>query len=133
LKPVLLNSASNTALLSRLSCVSKGVRETAAEVVRLDLKTLLPAAVVKHGWLCDVNEVEWLCKTAGPAVLGSPDMAQAVLLELDHIHADVAAILADNGEHIQSVLWRMHACVRACTCESGPVPVCPPMRVSALV
>lgn len=102
LRLVLLNKVSDTRLLSRLSCVSAATRQAAAEVARRDLKTLLPAAAVRHAWLRDTAPVVWLCKTAGPALVGSPEVSRAVVLELEHVSTEIANILAQHGEHVHS-------------------------------
>jgi hypothetical protein len=101
LKLVLLNTVSNTWLLSRLSCVSQGIRQTAADVIRRDLQTLLPTAVLRNVCLRHTDEVNWLCQTAGPTAVGSAALARAVLLELDHVDWIIAATLARNGEHVK--------------------------------
>jgi hypothetical protein len=97
LKLVLYNR-SDTKLLSKFSSVSQELGQAAAEVVRRDFTTLLAAALIRRSRLSSATApVEWLCKRAGPAVVGSPDVACAVLLEAGKIDAQVANTLARHG------------------------------------
>jgi hypothetical protein len=99
LKLVLYNR-SNTNVLSKFSSVSQELRLAAAEVVRQNFEELLIAALIRLSWLCSASApVEWLCKTAGPAVVGSPDVTRTVLLEVGNIDARAANILARHGRY----------------------------------
>lgn len=99
LKLVLLH-ITDTEQLCRLSCCSQDLKQSVTEAVKHNLSTRLPTAVRRHsryGWSARAP-VNWLCRTAGAAAVGSPDVVRAVLLGLDEVTPEVAQMLAPYGE-----------------------------------
>lgn len=116
---LVLYNRSDTKLLSKFSSVSQELKQAAAEVVKSDFSTLLVAALIKKSWQHSATApLTWLCKTAGPAVVGSPDVTCAMLAEVGNIDPQVASILARHGECIlvyrtSTAMLRWHGIAQA--------------------